>query len=235
MTDHYERTFSVAVPVERAWRAFTDPQELEVWFAHSFDATGDARTAEAETPGGPVGFEVTDAQRHERLAYRQWAASPEVGIEVTVTFEEVLGGTRITVTQAGFGGESILRSDQVRGGMDETLADLALYLNHGVRFPRHRDLSSDATLGADLRQLPAGVELAALEPQGFADAAGMRPGDVLLQLGRGAVFGMSDVAFFLREHDVGDEVEACWARGGDVMRGSGRLRERDAKIFAARV
>ncbi len=27
----YERTFVVAVPVARAWQAFTDPQEREAW------------------------------------------------------------------------------------------------------------------------------------------------------------------------------------------------------------
>jgi len=224
MSDSYERTFSVAVPVERAWRAFTDPEELEIWFVRSLDTDGD--TAEAETPGGPVGFEVTDVQRHQRLSYRQWAASPDVGIEVTVTFEEVLGGTRITMTHAGFGGESILQSDEVRGGADEALADLALYLNHGVRFPRHRDLTSTVWLGARMNRLPAGVELVEVETDGFAHDAGLESGDVLLQLGRAPVFTVQDVAFFLREHDPGDEVDAVWAHDGDLRRGRGRLSAR---------
>jgi predicted metalloprotease with PDZ domain len=178
---------------------------------------------------------VTDVQPNERLSYRQWAASPDTGIEVTVTFEEVLGGTRITMTQAGFGGESILASDEVRGGMDETLADLALYLNHGVRFPRHRDLTSEVWLGARVRQLPAGVEVFDVESDGFVHDAGMGAGDVLLQLGRAPVFTVHDIAFFLREHDAGEEVDVAWAHGADVHRGRGRLTARDQKTFLARV
>jgi uncharacterized protein YndB with AHSA1/START domain len=233
MSDKFERTFSVAVPVERAWRAFTDPEELEVWLTHSFDTSDDGRF-EAATPGGQIGFAVTDMQPNERLSYRQWAASPDTGVEVTVTFEEELGGTRITMTQAGFGGDSILRSDEVRGGMEETLADLALYLNHGVRFPRHRDLSSTVWLGATMHRLPAGVELVDVESDGFAAEAGIEPGDIVLQLGRAPVFTVHDVAFFLREHDPGDEVDAVWAHDGELRRGRGRLRERDAQLFAAR-
>jgi uncharacterized protein YndB with AHSA1/START domain len=37
MSGTYERTFSVLVPVERAWRACTDPDELAQWF---FTPTG---------------------------------------------------------------------------------------------------------------------------------------------------------------------------------------------------
>jgi hypothetical protein len=48
-----------------------------------------------------------------------------------------------------------------------------------------------------------------------------------LQLGAGAVFGNREVMFFLREHGVGDEVEAVWAHDGSVFRGTGRLTQRD--------
>ena len=38
MSSDYEKTFSVRVPPERAFRAFTDPNELEQWFTPKFDA-----------------------------------------------------------------------------------------------------------------------------------------------------------------------------------------------------
>lgn len=204
-----------------------------MWFTQRFDAQGDAEgaTAEASSPGGGVGFEVTEFEENKRLGYRQWAASPETGIDVTVTFEEVLGGTRITMTQAGFGGDSILATDQVRNGMDETLADLALYLNHGVHFARHRDLSADCELGADLHQIVAGVEIGEVTDGEFCDDAGLRSGDVLLQLGDVPVFRVSDVMFFLRSHAQGESVSATWARDGEVHRGSGRLGARDELVF----
>jgi uncharacterized protein YndB with AHSA1/START domain len=155
MTSKYERTFSVSVPVERAWRAFTDPADLEQWFTTSFDEGDDGRST-AASPGGPVGFEVVEADPRARLRYRQWGATPERGIDVTIVFESDESGTKITMTQSGFGGETIFESDEVHNGMDETLADLVLYLDYGIAVPRHRDMATNASLGAVLRAHAAG-------------------------------------------------------------------------------
>jgi uncharacterized protein YndB with AHSA1/START domain len=236
MSNDYEKTFSVRVPPERAFRAFTDPSELEQWFTPKFEADAEEGApgvkAEAASPGGDVHFEVTQIKDDELLCYRQWAADPDAGIDVTVVFEPVEGGTRITVTHAGFGGDSILKSDAVRNGMFENYADLMLYLDHGVSYPRHRDIHSDAWLGATFLDTGPGAEVADVEPGGFADQAGLQPGDILLQLDAGAVFGNREVMFFVREHGVGDEVEAVWAHDGSLHRGTGRLTKRDLEIFA---
>jgi uncharacterized protein YndB with AHSA1/START domain len=226
----YERTFAVSVPVERAWRAFTDPKELEVWFAKSFDAA-DPDEFSAAGPGGQVGFELLEAVPEEKLRYKQWAATPDAGIDVTVTFEAVAGGTRITMTQAGFGAPSVFTSDTVHQGMDETLADLVLYLEHGVRFPRHRDLQGTSMVLADLHSVPGAVRLGTVPPESGAAGAGLQAGDLVLQLGDGAVFGLSDVAFFCREHDAGQEVDIVWARAGEVHRGRLRLDARNTRVF----
>jgi uncharacterized protein YndB with AHSA1/START domain len=232
MSSDYEKTFSVRVPPERAFRAFTDPNELEQWFTPKFESGAEEGAAEAASPGGPVHFEVTQIKDDELLCYRQWAADPETGIDVTVVFEPVEGGTRITVTHAGFGGDSILKSDSVRNGMAENYADLILYLEYDVSFPRHRDMASKAWLGATFRDAGAGAEVDEVAPDGFADQAGLRHGDIVVQLGAGAVFGNRELIFFLREHDVGDEAEVVWARNGGIHRGSGRLTPRDELIFA---
>jgi uncharacterized protein YndB with AHSA1/START domain len=236
MSSDYEKTFSVRVPPERAFRSFTDPNELEQWFTPKFEADAEEGApgvqAEAASPGGQVHFEVTQIKDDELLCYRQWAADPETGIDVTVVFEPVEGGTKITVTHAGFGGDSILKSDSVRNGMFENYADLILYLDHGVSYPRHRDIHSDAWLGALFRDAGAGAEVSQVEAGGFADQIGLESGDILLQLGRGAVFGNREVMFFVREHDVGDEVEAVWAHEGAVHRGKGQLTPRDLEVFA---
>jgi uncharacterized protein YndB with AHSA1/START domain len=228
----FERTFSLTVPVERAWRAFTDPRELEIWFTERFDGDQDEQTWAAESPGGRVGFEVTEFVENERLGYRQWAADPETGVDVTVVFESVDGGTRITMTQAGFGSGSILASDQVRRGMDEALADLVLYLEHGVRFARHRDVTARSSLGATFVEVPGAVAVDEVTPRSFADAAGLRPGDLLLQLGHSTVFDLSDVAFFLRDHAEGDQVDVVYARNGELDQTSGRLAPKEAPRFA---
>jgi uncharacterized protein YndB with AHSA1/START domain len=235
MSNDYEKTFAVHVPPERAFRAFTDPNELEQWFTPKFDADAEEGApgvkADAESPGGAVHFEVTQIKDDELLCYRQWAADPGTGIDVTVVFEPVEGGTRITVTHAGFGGDSILKSDSVRNGMFENYSDLILYLDHGVSYPRHRDITTEAWLGALFLDAGPGAEVADVEAGGFADEVGLRPGDILLQLGAGAVFGNREVMFFLREHCVGDEVEAVWAHDGSVHRGTGRLTKRDLEAF----
>jgi len=228
----YERTFSVSVPPERAFRAFTDPDELTQWFAKKFERNEQDSAGEADTPGGPMNFEVTQIKDDELLCYRQWSASPDVGIDVTVVFEPVDGGTRITVTHAGFGGDSILNSDSVHRGMDESYADLVLYLERGVAFPRHRDLQSTAELGAMVRETYAGAEVVEVLGGGLAEELGVVPGDLILQLGRGAVFGNREVNFFVREHEAGDEVEVVWAHEGDLRRGRGRLSKRDDQVFA---
>jgi uncharacterized protein YndB with AHSA1/START domain len=236
MSNDYEKSFSVRVPPERAFRAFTDPNELEQWFTPKFDTDAEEGApgvkADAASPGGDVHFEVTQIKDDELLCYRQWAADPNAGIDVTVVFEPVEGGTKITVTHAGFGGDSILQSDSVRNGMFENYADLMLYLDHGVSFPRHRDIQSEAWLGATFLDTGPGAEVEMVDPGGFADQVGLRPGDILLQLGAGAVFGNREVMFFVREHSVGDEVEAVWAHDGTLHRRAGRLTKRDLEIFA---
>ena len=229
----YERSFSVSVPAERAFRAFTDPDELTQWFATRFDPSEEQDAGKAATPGGPMNFEVTQIKDDELLCYRQWGASRDTGIDVTVVFEPVDGGTRITVTHAGFGGDSILNSDSVHRGMDESYADLVLYLNHGISFPRHRDLTAKATIGALVADTDAGAEVVEVVDGELAGRLGIQPGDLILQLGAGAVFGNREVVFFLREHDVGEEVDVVWAHGGELRKGRGRLTPRDEMVFAA--
>ena len=62
-----------------------------------------------------------------------------------------------------------------------------------------------------------------VDDDAFAGEVGMRPGDVLLQLGHGPVFDHSDVHFFTRDHEAGDEVDVVFARDGQVHRERGRL------------
>lgn len=136
------------------------------------------------------------------------------------------------MTQAGFGTGSILESDGVRRGMVETLADLVLYLEHGVRFARHRDVTQRSSLGATLTEVPGVVRVVDIVVGELADEAGVQSGDFLLQLGGAAVFDLSDVAFFLREHEAGDETEVVFAHDGDVRRGCGLLAPVVPELFA---
>src|SRR5260370_8292675 len=200
MSTDYEKTFSVHVPPERAFRAFTDPNELEQWFTPKFDADAEEGApgvkADAESPGGDVHFEVTQIKGDELLRYRQWAAAPETGIDVTVVFEPVEGGTKITVTHAGFGGDSILNSDSVRNGMFENYADLILYLDHGVSYPRHRDITTEAWLGALFLDAGPGAEVAEVEAGGVSPEVVPPPGPNPLQPAARAALASTRGQFF---------------------------------------
>jgi len=118
--------------------------------------------------------------------------------------------------------------------MDEALADLALYLDHGVSFPRHRDIVADSWLGADLRDTASAPEVVEIAPGTFAEAVGLREGDLLVRLGRSPVFDVSDIGFFVREHDAGEEADVVWVRDGELHTGRGELTPRDELIFAHR-
>ncbi len=223
MSGTFERTFTVSVPAARAWRAFTEPEDLEVWFAERFDSGGTDSISESEGTGGKMHFEPTEIVPNERLAFKQWAESPDSGIATTVVFEATEHGTRITFTQAGFGDPTRFTTEPVHRGMNETLDDLILWLEQGVAFPRHRDLRARAGLGAEFARVPGGLGVTRVVDDSFASSVDLRPGDIVLQLGHGPVFDHSDIAFFVRDHEVGDAVDIVFARAGEVHRGHGRL------------
>jgi uncharacterized protein YndB with AHSA1/START domain len=217
----YERTFTVSVPPARAFRAFTDPADIEVWFAERFEQGDDV--SEAASAGGQMHFQPIEVVPGKLLSYRQWAESPDAGIETTVVFEDVEHGTRITFTQSGFGGPTRFGSEEVNRGMDETLADLVLYLEHGIHFARHRDVHARAGVGALFHRVPGGLAVTEVAPGSFASDVGMQPGDIVLMLGGASVFDHPDVFFFQRDHDAGDEVDVVYAHGTEVRRARGTL------------
>jgi uncharacterized protein YndB with AHSA1/START domain len=225
MTSTYRRTFTVAVPVARAWRAFTEPDELTAWFAPS------VARFEAE-PGGILEFSVGDqgAEGHieeiepERLI--RWSQGPGIlpgTTEVTVIFEAVEHGTRITITHAGFGeGRDWIDELQAHTlGWDQVITDLVLYLEHDIRRPRtHRRRSRFGLVTIDT---PAGIEVIDVVPGSFAEQAGLASGDVVLELDQAGVFDRSDLWLLAREHEPGDEIEVVYARGRELLRGRGTL------------
>lgn len=213
MSVRYERTFVVAAPVERAWQAFVDPEEREAWMG----------TRPAELEAGEM--KIGTVEPHRRLSWSDSPAGLDGWCETTVTFEEVSAGTRITIVRSGFGdSEDWLHfAENTERGGGETIADLILYLETGVRASRHFPFRSG--LGATMLQSGAGVRITYVVPGGFAAEAGMQSGDLLLRLNGASVVHVSDVAFLGREHGPGEEIEAEYVRGGEVLRGRGPLSE----------
>jgi uncharacterized protein YndB with AHSA1/START domain len=229
MSQQYERSFVVKVPVERAWRAFVDRRERETWVSPP-------GRDQIENPGkGFLGddsfsipIKIGDIDPHKHLSWSVEQALPSGTrgwVEISVTFEAVAIGTRISITRSGFGeGEEWEVASQNTGlGFEQELIDLVAYLETGVNVSRH--FSSRSSIAATLLETPAGVQIALSVPGGFAEEAGLRHGDLLISLGGAGVYAISDVGFFEREHAAGLEVEATYVRDGVLQRGGGHLSE----------
>ena len=224
----FERTFVVSVPVERAWKAMTDPEELNKWYFPVRMAKDGSLETEivGETRTSEVLEAIPERMFHTRtvLTGREGFGVMPGAREMTVVFEASDAGTRITITQSGFGeGEDWERDlTNAMRGLEETIADLVLYLETGVAFPRH--LHGEKSFhGIAGREVRAGLEVRAVQPGTFADRLGLRAGDFLVELGGAAVFGIAELSFFTKEHGAGELASAAWVRGGELMRGSAEL------------
>lgn len=221
----FEKTFSLSVPVERAWEAFTEPELIEVWLSGTVEKAdvrpGGQIVWAAEDYGQPV-WDIVDVEPGRRLTYREAGVLPVV-TEVTATFEEAGTGTRLTVTQSGFGEGADWQAqiDNVGLGWGQTLAALDLYLRTGVRLDRFFTFRSDLGLQAD--DVLAGPLVRTVGDDSFAARAGVAPGDIVVRLGAAPVFGRSDLWLFTREHEAGEEVEIAYARAGAVHVGRAAL------------
>jgi uncharacterized protein YndB with AHSA1/START domain len=222
----YEKTFALSVPVDKAWEAFTDPSLIEVWLTGTVekaDVRPGGQIAWAADEYGQMVWDIIDVEPGRRLTYREAAGILPVATEVTVIFEEVEAGTRLTVTQSGFG-EGVdwqAQIDSVGLGWVQTLAALDLYLRTGVRLDRFFTFRSDLGFHAD--DVLAGPLVRTVSDGSFAARAGVEPGDIVVRLGDAPVFGRSDLWLFTREHDAGEQVEIAYARDGEVRVGRAAL------------
>ena len=223
-----ERSFEVSVPLEQVWHAMTDPAELNRWyFPFRTDADGSLRT---EVHGHERRSEVVEGEALKFFRTRTALTGREgFGVvpgvrEMLVGFERTASGTRVTVTHSGWSDDEDSERDRraVERGVDETLADLLLYLRSGVPFPRH-NRGEKSWLGLVALELPGGVEVRGVQPGSFADRLGLRRGDLLVELDGAGVFGLSDLAFFAKLRPAGEHARARWIRGGALLEGAALL------------
>ena len=62
-----------------------------------------------------------------------------------------------------------------------------------------------------------------MEPGGFADQAGLRPGDLLLALGGVPIYTRPELWVLMRERAPGDKLTAEYVRAGERLSGTGVL------------
>ncbi|MCW6006097.1 SRPBCC domain-containing protein [Micromonospora sp. CPCC 205371] len=223
----FEKTFTLSVPVDKAWEAFTDPKLIEVWLAgpiEKADVRPGGQIAWAADEAGQLVWDIIDVEPGHRLTYRESAFILPVATEITVTFEEAEAGTRLTVTQSGFG-EGVDWQAQIESvglGWGQTLAALDLYLRTGVRLDRFfTTFRSD--LGFEADDVLAGPLVRTVAADSFAARAGVEPGDIVVRLGDAPIFSRSDLWLFTREHTAGEDVEIACARDGEIHTGRATL------------
>jgi uncharacterized protein YndB with AHSA1/START domain len=126
-TDRIEKTVVLRAPRERVWRAISDSKEFGTWFGVQFNGPFvagshmkgriaptkvDAEVARAQQPYADVPFECTIVRVEPmRLFSFHWHPfavdravdySSEPATLVEFRLEEVVGGTRLTITESGF-------------------------------------------------------------------------------------------------------------------------------------
>ncbi|MGB2694087.1 MAG: SRPBCC domain-containing protein [Dehalococcoidia bacterium] len=231
MGGKYERTFVVAVPVERAWQAFVEREGREAWMSPPGRDPIENPDAEYPAPGFPKPeMKVGDVREHELLSWSNHFTTRDGmpgWVETTVTFEETGNGTRITVTRSGFGEgpEWDLFAQSTGLGWDDSMVDLVAYLETGVNVSRH--FSGRSSIGAGMWESPAGLRVVNIAPDGFADEAGVQEGDLLVSIGGAGVYRRADVWFLQREHGPGEEMDVTYIRDSKLLRGRGRLSEKN--------
>jgi aminopeptidase YwaD len=97
------------------------------------------------------------------------------------------------------------------------------------RGPGERAAGYGAYLGSipdfEERKEP-GVLVSAVRAGSPAEQAGMKGGDVIVQVGETRIANLQDLTYALRAHRAGDVVELVWRRGGELVRARVTLGER---------
>jgi uncharacterized protein YndB with AHSA1/START domain len=134
MTDRIEKTIELKAPVDRVWRALSDPAEFGAWFRVKLEDTafrpGDISRGRMTYPGYEhLVWEarIVAVDRPSRFAFtwHPYAVdadtdySDEPPTLVEFRLEPLGGGTRLTVTESGF------------DALPEHRREIALRMNEG--------------------------------------------------------------------------------------------------------
>jgi predicted metalloprotease with PDZ domain len=157
----------------------------------------------------------------QKLLRHRELDGPHTKTEITVTFEEIADGTRITITHAGFG-ESEGWDEWLEGttlGWNQGIADLIAYVETGVA--ARRFTTEMHSPGMTMYQTDAGLRVRSVEPDNLAAQAGLEVGDLLLAVGGVPVFTIAELWVLMREHGAGAKFEIEYVRNGERRRGTG--------------
>ncbi|WP_067946500.1 SRPBCC family protein [Agromyces sp. NDB4Y10] len=108
------RTIRIAAPIERVWRAVTEPEHISQWFGRTvLDGSGPGAQGTMTFPdygAVPIRVEAMDAPHtvtyrwgnDDALGHLPDIVDDETSTVFTFTLETVADGTRLTVVETGF-------------------------------------------------------------------------------------------------------------------------------------
>lgn len=224
MSGKWEKTFEIAVPVERVWEAMTNREELQVLLS--------------PPPGkgldeGPLQrMEILEAVPLKKLRWSQESPSTPVKYEFTVTFESREVGSSITVTRFGFGeGEDAdIFATSFGLGVEQGYRDLVLYLETGHLVHRHYNGCSRSAMGICYEETPGGIRVRRVGEKGLGADAGLQGGDRIVRIDDVPVYTRSDVWVLNSLHAPGAELDVEFIRGDDLLHARGRTCELSARL-----
>jgi uncharacterized protein YndB with AHSA1/START domain len=136
-----ERTVWIAVPRQRAWRAVTEPEHLDQWYATYYHweipalAVGTMVKFYHKDDGTDMQIatlEIVDPPRQFTLRWQPDKLYPAMTLVTTFLLEEENGGTRVTIIESGY--ESLPEDERQQWveatgrGYTMSMANLKAYL-----------------------------------------------------------------------------------------------------------
>jgi uncharacterized protein YndB with AHSA1/START domain len=118
--DKFETTFSISAAPDVVWNRLDQRDEDGRWLLPAFEAQADE----------------VDVEPGTKLHVRK-VTEPCAGSEIVIVLEHEGSGTKVTVAQSGFPAWFATATDAFAVGWRHIVADLALYLDRGVRGGRH--------------------------------------------------------------------------------------------------
>ncbi len=214
MRDGFEATFVVELDIDQVWEALasrTHEKDGEVHYVMpGFPSFAPLKLAGASA--APVEIEPG------RLLRVRKDDEPCAGTEIAVTLEAADTGTRVTIVQSGFGPWLEQLRDTFEAHWTQIVADFRLYIERGLTVP---GTVWGVSLGAQTKQTGSGLEIVAVDANGFGQSAGMQPGDLLLTLRGLRVHDTKQLWTILALTEPGSSAETLLARGRERVQAKG--------------
>ncbi len=212
--DGFEATFVVATPRDEAWKRLHGA-------APAVDGLPATRPGQWWIPAIESPADELEVVPEERLRARK-GVEPCKGTEIVITMEDADTGTRITITQTGFGTGFAQQRAWLASGWYAIVADLVVFFERGVSIGRHA--SRWSSISCTVAETDEGLVVERVQDLGFASQAGLQSGDLILQLAGSPVLTVRDLSILTRGPlPTGTETKVRFLRGDQVLERSGTI------------